>query len=150
MIKIVAITIFVFSFQHLSAQTTTDSVQKAVELLFTAMHKSDTFLLRQSFTPAPILQTITKNKDGQIIVADETLDAFATSISSYLPGSLDERITIGAIHIDGPLATVWTPYQFYFNGNFIHCGVNSFQLVRLNGIWKIQYIIDTRRSSNCD
>ncbi len=140
----------VFSSLHLSAQTTEDSVKKAVELLFTAMRTSDTTLLRQCFTPSAVLQTIIKNKVEQIEVVNETVDAFATSISSYLPGSLDERISIGAIHIDGPLATVWTPYQFFFNGNFIHCGVNSFQLVRLDGVWKIQYIIDTRRKSNCE
>lgn len=150
MMKIVVITLIIFSTAHLSAQTSEDSAKKAVELLFTAMRTSDTTLLRQCFTTSPVLQTITKNKDGQTMVADETLQAFATSISSYLPGSLDERISFGAIHIDGPLCAVWTPYQFFFNGNFIHCGVNSFQLVRLDGVWKIQYIIDTRRKSNCD
>jgi len=54
------------------------------------------------------------------------------------------------VKIDGPLAIVWTPYKFYFNGKFSHCGVNSFQLVRFNGVWKIQYLIDTRRRAGCE
>jgi hypothetical protein len=36
------------------------------------------------------------------------------------------------------------PYQFYIGDKFSHCGVNSFQLVKLQGQWKIQYLIDTQ------
>ena len=38
---------------------------------------------------------------------------------------------------------------FYYKGQFLHCGVDSWQLVRLNGVWKIQYLIDTRRKEPC-
>jgi hypothetical protein len=51
--------------------------------------------------------------------------------------------------IDGELATVWTPYVFYLRGQKDHCGVNAFTLVKLNGTWQIQGIIDTRRTENC-
>lgn len=64
-------------------------------------------------------------------------------------GGLDERIQFDVVKVDGPLASVWTPYKFYFKGQFSHCGVNSFQLVRVNGEWKIQYLIDTRRRNDC-
>jgi len=43
------------------------------------------------------------------------------------------------------LATAFTPYQFYYNGKQNHCGANAFTLVRIDGAWKIQSIIDTRR-----
>lgn len=45
---------------------------------------------------------------------------------------------------------VWAPYQFYYKGKFSHCGADSFQLVRINGKWKIQYLVDTRRSQGCE
>lgn len=134
---------------HATSQTTQDSVQQAVEQLFTAMRTKDTSLLRQCFSSNAVLQTITKDKTGRLVVSDEKVDAFAISISGHEVGSLDERISFESIHIDGPMAAVWTPYQFYYKGNFSHCGVNSFQLVRLDGAWKIQYIIDTRRKANC-
>ena len=70
-------------------------------------------------------------------------------MAKTVKNSLEERITFSSIHIDGNLASVWTPYQFYFQGKFSHCGVNSFQMVKENGEWKIQYIIDTRRKDNC-
>jgi hypothetical protein len=48
------------------------------------------------------------------------------------------------------MAAVWTPYNFYYNGQFSHCGVNSFQVIRFKDGWKIQYIIDTRRRTGCN
>jgi hypothetical protein len=62
---------------------------------------------------------------------------------------LDERLASMDIKIDGELATVWTPYVFYLQGQKNHCGVNAFTLVKLNGTWQIQGIIDTRRKDNC-
>ena len=54
-----------------------------------------------------------------------------------------------AIHVDANLASAWTPYEFYVNDKFSHCGVNSFQLVKLKGNWVITYLIDTRRREAC-
>lgn len=132
-----------------AAQSAEDSVKTTVNRLFTAMKTSDSALLKTCFADKSILQTIAKSKEGNISVKDETLNEFASSISSQPKGSLDEQITFDIIRIDGPLAIVWTPYNFYYNGKFLHCGVNSFQLVRINNEWKIQYLIDTRRKAGC-
>jgi len=48
------------------------------------------------------------------------------------------------------MANVWMPYEFWFNGNFSHCGVNFFKLFNDNGTWKIIYLIDTRREKGCE
>ena len=133
----------------LRAQTTEDSVKVAVQLLFKAMKESDSAALRQAFSPTAVLQTIGRNKEGKLTVSSEQVEEFAASISKASPASLDERIEFAAIQIDGPMASVWTPYHFYYQGKFSHCGVNSFQLVRLAEGWKIQYIIDTRRREGC-
>ncbi|HUM64696.1 MAG TPA: hypothetical protein PLV32_02570, partial [Chitinophagaceae bacterium] len=75
---------------------------------------------------------------------------FVQLVGSLKKDSADERISFETIRVDGPLAIVWTPYHFYYNGRFSHCGVNSFQLVRFEGVWKIQYLIDTRRRQGCN
>lgn len=132
------------------SQSTEDSVKAAVNNLFTAMRTTDVVLLKSVFHNNAIMQTITRNKDGESIVANESIDDFAASIGRLKKDSADERIIFETIKIDGPLAVVWTPYNFYYNGKFSHCGVNSFHLVRLNGSWKIQYLIDTRRRTGCN
>lgn len=131
------------------AQTAEDSIKATVNKMFDAMRNSDAAMLQSVFGDSAVLQTISRTKDAQTVVRNESIAAFATSISSAPKGSLDERISFETIKIDGPMATAWTPYSFYYNGKFSHCGVNSFQLVRFGGTWKIQYIIDTRRKAGC-
>jgi len=132
------------------AQTAKDSVMAAVNNLFTAMKSSNGAMLKNCFTDSAILQTISRNKEGNNVVTSEPINDFADFINKEEKGNADEQIVFDVVKIDGPLAMVWTPYKFYYKGKFSHCGVNSFQLVKLNGEWKIQYIIDTRRRIGCD
>ena len=132
------------------AQATEDSVKAVINNLFTGMRNADPVLLRSTFSDSAVLQTITRNKEGKMLVATEDVKAFTDFVSHLKKDSADERIQFETIKIDGPLAIAWTPYNFYHNGKFSHCGVNSFQLVRFDGIWKIQYLIDTRRRKGCE
>ncbi|MEO5684370.1 MAG: nuclear transport factor 2 family protein [Chitinophagaceae bacterium] len=133
-----------------SAQTTEDSVKAAVNLLFEAMKQSDGVKLQAAFTDSAVLQTIGNTKEGVLRIKNESVKEFGASMSKLPKGAADEQIQFETIKIDGPLASVWTPYKFYFNGKFSHCGVDSFQLVRINSVWKIQYLIDTRRKEPCN
>ncbi|WP_299180820.1 nuclear transport factor 2 family protein [uncultured Chryseobacterium sp.] len=137
--------IFLFSGWCFGQQSEVQEVEKPIRNLFLAMKTADPELLKTVFAENAIFQTITK--EG-IVKTDQVQD-FISSISKTSKDDLDERISIEAIHIDGALASVFTPYQFYYKGKFSHCGANSFQLVKQNGTWKIQYLIDTRRKDNC-
>lgn len=143
------LTTILYSFA-VEAQTTEDSIKATINNLFTGMKNSDAAVIQQSFSDSALLQTIARTKEGVMYVRNESVAAFARSISGLPKDAADERIVFETLKIDGPLAIAWTPYKFYFKGQFSHCGVNSFQLVRLNGQWKIQYLIDTRRKQGCD
>jgi hypothetical protein len=130
--------------------TAEDSVKAVINTLFTAMKKADPELLKTCFADSMVLQTISRNKEGKLVVLTDKPAAFAASISNLAAGDADEQIQFELVRTDGPLAMAWTPYKFYYKGQFSHCGVNSFQLVRFNGEWKIQYIIDTRRRVGCE
>ncbi len=131
------------------AQTAEDSIKITISKLFNGMKNSDAALLKAAFADSAILQTITNGKDGKIIIESDKLEDFAGIVSKMPRGDADERITYDVIKIDGPLAIVWAPYKFYYKGNFSHCGVDSFQLVKINGEWKIQYLVDTRKKNGC-
>ncbi|MES1222334.1 MAG: nuclear transport factor 2 family protein, partial [Bacteroidota bacterium] len=122
----------------------------AVKLLFDGMINSDPLKIQSAFADSAILQTITFTKDGRQVVRNESVKDFAETVGKTTKGDADERIQFETVKIDGPLASVWTPYKFYYKGQFIHCGVDSYQLVRLNDQWKIQYLIDTRRKQPCE
>lgn len=132
-----------------NTQSAEDSVKATVNTLFTAMKTGDAALFKTVFTADPIMQTISRSKEGKLEIRNESISEFADFVGKLKKDSADERISFETVKIDGPLAIAWTPYSFYHNGKFSHCGVNSFQLVRLDGSWKIQYLIDTRRRQGC-
>ena len=147
LLLVIAIFITIASF----AQTTEDSVKQVVNNLFIGMKTSNGTMIASAFADSEVLQTISSDKtSGKIGVRNESVKDFAKSISTLAVNAADERISFNSVKIDADLASVWTPYQFYFNGKFSHCGVNSFQLVRIYGQWKIQYLIDTRRKDHCE
>jgi hypothetical protein len=132
-----------------TAQSAEDSVKYVINKMFTGMREADTALIRTCFADSMLMQTISRNKEGKLVVRNESPESFIKFIAKEIKGNADERISFETIKIDGPLAVVWTPYNFYYKGQFSHCGVNSFQLVRFNEGWKIQYLIDTRRRQGC-
>lgn len=131
------------------AQTTEDSVKTVINKMFTAMKQCDSAMLSDCFTSAAILQSV-QVKDGQESILNEAVNDFAGFISKQAKNDLDEQITFDIVRIDENLAIAWAPYKFYYKGKFSHCGVDSYQLVRLNGVWKIQYLIDTRHKTSCN
>ncbi len=134
---------------NVNAQTAEDSVKLTINTMFAGMKDANPAKLLSAFSDSAILQTISQDKQGKVMVRTEDIREFANFVGKQAPSKADERIQFASINIDGNLASVWTPYQFYFDGKFSHCGANSFQLVRINSEWKIQYLIDTRRR-NCN
>lgn len=133
----------------LMAQTEEAKVQAVIEQLFDGMRSKNTDLIAASFSSEAIMQTIAPKELGFQVNNGSVSDFMKRIGGTPSETNLDERILSYEIKIDGPMATAWTPYEFYVNGDFSHCGVNSFQLVKLAEGWKIVYIIDTRRKEPC-
>jgi hypothetical protein len=125
------------------------AIKQTINNLFEGMRKSDTSLLRSAFSEGAIMQSVNKNQDGVVTIQSEPLDSFIYLIARPHSVIYDERITFDLIKVDNDLAIAWTPYKFYLGEKFSHCGVDSYQLVKIKGVWKIQYIIDTRRKEKC-
>lgn len=148
--KYVILLVLCFGAFGARAQHAEDSVKAVINELFSAMKSRDTTRLRACFSDSAILQTIQVNRKGEARVSTDAVGNFVRSVATAPPGVLDERITFDVVKTDAGLAIAWTPYSFYFGDRFSHCGVNSFQLVRIAGQWKIQYLIDTRRRVGCN
>lgn len=132
--------------QSINTSVTSDAAQEVkqvIQNMFTAMKQADTTLLKTCFSDKVIFQTILNKPEGAIIKT-ESVQEFIQSIGKQIPNALDERIEFGSVNIDPLMATAWTPYTFYYKGQYSHKGVNSFHLVKLKEGWKIQYLIDTR------
>ena len=132
------------------SQSTEHEVKKTIDNFFEGLHKGDTVLLKRVMHPEIKMQTTFINKEGLAELRTSTTDQFLKSVSSKKEeDKWFEKLLSYNIQIDANLASVWTPYEFYINENFSHCGVNSFQLVKLKTGWVITYLIDTRRRGSC-
>lgn len=146
---ILSLFLLVITGVQINAQVPEREVQAVIETLFDGMRAGDSAMVASAFTRDAIMQTVAKNQSGETVVHKGSLSQFLNSVGTPHEQVWDEKIGGYEIKIDGELATAWTPYQFYLGDNFSHCGVNSFQLAKLDGEWKIIYIIDTRRRTNC-
>jgi Putative lumazine-binding len=151
MSKYLIVLVLGFSAIIANGQSTEEAgIKETINNLFEGMRKSDAALIQSALAENAVLQSIKKNKEGKLIVQSESVADFLTAITKPHTEVYDERIVFETIKIDGPLASVWTPYKFYIGATFSHCGVDSYQLVKIDGKWKIQYLIDTRRKDGCE
>lgn len=148
--KLVLVVFFAFwvGFPAFS-QTEEEEVKAVIVSLFDGMRAKNADQVVAAFSSEAIMNTVIAKPEGSEVGSNSVAD-FAKRISTTSAETqLDERILDYQIKVDGTMASAWTPYRFYVNGNFSHCGVNSFQFVKTIEGWKIVYIIDTRRKEPC-
>lgn len=61
-----------------------------------------------------------------------------------------ERYWDPVVQIRGSLAQVWAPYELRDNGKQIHCGIDGFDLVHLDGDWRVASILSTMEPQGCE
>lgn len=146
--KFLLLLVLLFSISNLYSQN--EEIKKTIQIFFEGLHNGDTLLINKAINSSLKLQTIFINSEGKSILRTETKKAFSETISKKEPTTIWlEKLLSYDIQIDGNLASVWTPYEFYLNNNFSHCGVNSFQLFNNNAKLEIIYIVDTRKIKKC-
>jgi len=135
----------------LSAQIDeTDRVKKTVEGFFEAFHKQDSIAMKSFMADEVVLQTTGRNKAGKTMFKTTPIEKLYASIVG-IPDSIQfqEKLTSWSIQVDRTMANAWVGYEFWIDGKFSHCGINSFQLIDFDGNWKIIYLIDTRGKAGC-
>jgi hypothetical protein len=117
-------------------------VVAALHTLFDALGTGDAELLRSIVDPSVVMH-FSETRDGVTTFGSSTLDGLATRItSSDVP--LIERMWNPVVIVNGPLATIWTPYDFYVGPDFSHCGIDAANLMRTDEGWRIVALSWTR------
>jgi hypothetical protein len=122
-----------------------EEVKQVVVTFFKGFHAKDSITMKSVCADKMILQSISESSKGTQLKNDSAQDFFR-SIAT-IPNTIlfEEKLLDYSIQVDGAMAHVWTPYEFYLNNKLSHTGVNAFTLFKDNGLWKIVYLIDTRR-----
>lgn len=132
------------------AQQENDAIKTTITAFFDGMKNNDTVLIKSSLDSSCYLYSVMQKKDGSTILLEEKTSDFFKQVMELKGNKADEQLLSYDIKIDGAMAIAWTPYKFYFNDTFSHCGVNVFTLIKRNGSWKIMGITDTRRRQHCE
>lgn len=131
----------------IQAQTDPTIVQP-IENLFKGMKTGDSALVHSSFLNNAVFITIVE-RDGKTGIRKEELGGFLKAIGTPHPDVWNEPIWGIQVQQQGNFAQVWANYAFYVNTKFSHCGIDTFQLIKSDGKWKIFYLADTRQRTGC-
>lgn len=138
---------------HSAALSATDNddpsaaILQVVESFFSAMTARDVDTMRTLMTRDGIIS-------GHRVDSGEAV-LFTRSHIEYLTGLgagealLVERIWDPEITVRGPVAGAWTPYDFYIDGEFSHCGFNNFSFLKTADGWKIAGVAYSMKLTDC-
>lgn len=149
-IRIVPLIVAVFA-SNLPAQGTPLPAEKdvlaVIHRVFDGMKEADSAKVRTAFAPgARFVQVGTRANPDTIAypAVDGWLGGIARSNKTW-----EEKIWNVRVLVDGNVASAWMDYSFHLNGTLSHCGIDSIELVKLKGEWKITQLGDTRRTTGC-
>ena len=135
--------ILLLSFHPLSAQ----HPKEVIETFFEAFHQKDTTSLKDFFMHDARLTSVQNSLDG-VKAKEESVEDFIKAIGSIPDDiSFEERLLGYKVVEASGMTLIFTPYEFYVNGSFSHCGTNVFTLVKKESKWKVLALYDTRNKS---
>ncbi|MBC8882879.1 nuclear transport factor 2 family protein [Flavobacterium piscinae] len=140
--KVLILMISLF-FQFSFAQE--NEIQLTIGKFFNAFHQRDSIALKKVCSENLVLHSISETEKGTKFSVEKATNFYKSIATIPLSIKFEEKILSFKVQVDGAMAHVWTPYEFYVNNQLSHSGVNSFQLYKENDGWKVVYILDTRR-----
>lgn len=151
MIRFFLFSLLLVSHSTFAQRSFTDvDAQAVIDTFFEGFHEGDTTKMRSVIASEVMLQTVYTDNEGKHKINSDSIDGLLNAIANRPKDQKwDERLLSYTVQIDGNLAHVWTPYEFWFNGNFSHCGANAFTLAKYDDGWKIVHLIDSRRRETC-
>lgn len=145
--KYLATIIFIFVFFDSFAQTQEDSIKSTVDSFFEAFHARDGEGMKKLIHNDARLQRSAPNEAGIQSLSIQNFEDLVAGIVSMSDSTVfEEKLLSYTIQVDGPLAHVWTPYEFWLDNTLHHSGANSIQLFLDDGTWQIIYLVDSRTS----
>ena len=131
----------------LSSFTPTDGqrteILATVQGIFDAL-AGDADKLSEIMMPDVIMRSNSVEEDGSVTSSTSTVNGLRSRIVSG-GAMMVERMFDSKVMVSGPIATVWTPYDFYTGGEFSHCGIDVVTLTQTQKGWRVISLDWTRQ-----
>ncbi len=123
------------------------AVIEMVQTFFDAMTARDVDGMRAMLTSDGIFYGYRETSEG--------LQIMSPTHQRYVDGlaegerRLVERFWDPQVLLHDRMAVVWTPYDLYIDGEFSHCGIDNFSLLKMEEGWKITGIVFSMETDDC-
>lgn len=124
------------------------AVLAVIDTFFDAMQTRDAERIRPLFSADGVIYGYQTGPEGPAL--------FSLTHQSYLEslaagqGTPVERYWDPTVMIHDRLATAWTPYDFHLDGEFSHCGINNFSMIKDEDGWVITGIVFSIETETCE
>jgi hypothetical protein len=128
-----------------SSSAERDAVLQAVQAFFDTMTARDVDGARQVLQPQGRFHAM-RMRDGKPDVRAFSNEEYFADLQASKQ-KMQERIWNPEIRINGLIATMWAPYDFWIDGKYSHCGIDAFDLIKTEDGWKIAggvYTVETK------
>jgi hypothetical protein len=134
---VMALLIVIVLSRTTGAQTVSerDAILKTVQVFFDTMTARDVDRAREILVPQGRFHAANLRGDGRpdrSFAVEEYLADLQASKQV-----MRERLWNPEVRMQGRIATVWAPYDFWIDGKFSHCGVDAFDLIKTDKGWRI-------------
>ncbi|HUQ86163.1 MAG TPA: nuclear transport factor 2 family protein [Vicinamibacterales bacterium] len=123
---------------HMRAQSSNpeqDAVMKALQMFFDTMTAKDIEGARKVLQPQGRFHAM-RIRDGKPDVRAFSNEEYFADLQASKQ-KMRERIWNPQVRVDGLIATVRAPYDFWLDNTFSHCGVDQFDFIKTEEGWKI-------------
>jgi hypothetical protein len=120
---------------HAQSSADRDAVLAALQVFFDTMTARDVEGARGILVPQGrfhVMDLVKPKGEPRSLANEEYLALLQSSKQT-----MRERIWNPDVRVHGPIASVWTPYDFWIDGKLSHCGVDAFELIKTTDGWKV-------------
>ena len=125
------------------------AVLHTVDAFFLALGARDKAALEALTFPGSLNISVNMGSDGANSLGIRNYEQLIAALSRPGGAQALERYWDATVLIQGDIAVFWAPYDFHVDGEFSHCGIDSFQFIRQQGEWLISNLSWTLERENC-
>jgi hypothetical protein len=128
------------------AQDEKENVLNVVRDFFDSIEKSDSIKYKAVFLPEARFHIARTQGDAAKYASRPAIQSFFKAGTKF-----SERMRSKGVKVEvhQQIAMAWVPYDFYVNGNFTHCGLDAFTLLKIEGVWKISSLSFSVEKEGC-
>lgn len=124
-----------------------EAVLAPIDGLFAAFETGDADAMLKVVYPDGRVTASGTLPTGGPMLRQQSWTQFAERVRTGSP--FQETIYDPVVEVDGDIAMVWARFVVRVAGKVSNCGIDHFDLVRQNGVWKVMNLTFSTRTTGC-